>query len=351
MIVKVEIENYQSHEKTLLDLVPGVNVIIGESDAGKSAIFRAINWAASNRPLGDIFRSEWGGDTKIVIHTSEGDVIERRRTASKNEYIVNGKPLTAFGTETPEEVIDVLRMDAANIQAQSDPPFLLSVSPGEAARMLNRAASLEDIDRTIAGLKRAHSRIESKSVHYKEQLNDLLKEMEKYKDIPTLEDKMKAVEELEEQRAIRAKRKSEIMDLIEKIRAAGRELEKTKNVPEMLKKLHSLEKEVPKLDARKKALHAVEGIISRMENLSRILESKGMKNTDRAESILRDAEGQMVQLIEKSERIGSVERTIMAIKRKARSVSNATAEMLRIQSEYDSLAEELGACPLCGNTL
>ena len=36
MIIKVEIENFQSHKNTVLEFVPGTNVVIGESDAGKS---------------------------------------------------------------------------------------------------------------------------------------------------------------------------------------------------------------------------------------------------------------------------------------------------------------------------
>ena len=88
MLTRVEISNFQSHKHTVLEFIPGTNVIIGGTDTGKSALFRAINWVCSNRPLGDAYRSEWGGDTRVVLHTSEGNIIERFRSDTKNEYTI-----------------------------------------------------------------------------------------------------------------------------------------------------------------------------------------------------------------------------------------------------------------------
>ena len=53
MINTIQINDYQSHRKTELNLSPGINVIVGENDKGKSAILRALNWLVNNRPLGE----------------------------------------------------------------------------------------------------------------------------------------------------------------------------------------------------------------------------------------------------------------------------------------------------------
>ena len=42
MIKSVGIVNFQSHEETAIEFSPGLNVIAGGSDAGKSSILRAI---------------------------------------------------------------------------------------------------------------------------------------------------------------------------------------------------------------------------------------------------------------------------------------------------------------------
>ena len=49
MIKEVDIKNYQSHKRTFLKLSPKINVFIGESDQGKSALYRAIKMAFFNQ--------------------------------------------------------------------------------------------------------------------------------------------------------------------------------------------------------------------------------------------------------------------------------------------------------------
>jgi exonuclease SbcC len=198
MIESVEIWNFQSHRHTVLEFVPGTNVIIGLSDAGKSTVFRAINWVLSNRPLGDSYRSEWGGDTHVILRLSDGNVVERFRSASSNEYRVNGETLKAFGSDPPDAVLEVLRMDSANIQAQGAPPFLLSASPGEAARMLNKAASLDEIDKTIANLRKSLQETNRQLEYNTKQKEGLEEELKEYDDLPDLEGRVKALEDMDQ---------------------------------------------------------------------------------------------------------------------------------------------------------
>ena len=196
MLKKVLIENFQSHKKSEFDFVPGVNVIIGASDTGKSAIFNAINWVATNRPLGESFRSEWGGDTKVTIHTSSDEQVGRNRTQSTNEYVINNTPLTAFKSDVPQAVLDVLQLDSYSIQSQMDSPFLLSLSPGEAAKMLNKAASIDEIDSSIASLRKTLHQINSDAEYNSNELKKYNKEIKQYDNLLELESKITAVEKL-----------------------------------------------------------------------------------------------------------------------------------------------------------
>lgn len=51
-IQEVTIEGYQSHTNSTFRLSPGLTVITGPSDAGKTAIIRALRWFAFNEPTG-----------------------------------------------------------------------------------------------------------------------------------------------------------------------------------------------------------------------------------------------------------------------------------------------------------
>ena len=57
MIKEINIKNFQSHDNTNLILDSGVNVIVGSSDSGKSAIIRALRWVTSCVPRGEIGRA------------------------------------------------------------------------------------------------------------------------------------------------------------------------------------------------------------------------------------------------------------------------------------------------------
>jgi exonuclease SbcC len=234
MLIKVEIENFQSHKKTTLEFIPGTNVIIGESDAGKSAIFRAISWVIANRPLGDAFRSEWGGDTKVTLHTDDKHMVERIRTATRNEYVINGQVLKAFGSEVPEEVAAVLQIDPANIQSQMNPPFLLADTPGEAARLLNRAASIDDIDHAISNLKSTYTNIGNTLKANETTLAKHKVEIEQYKDIPAIEKKLQQVEKMEKELNLKTQKIANLKQLNSSIRLLEKELKKTEKVPALL---------------------------------------------------------------------------------------------------------------------
>ena len=80
MLQTIQIHNFQSHENSQLDLSPGINTLVGDSDCGKSAVMRAILWAITNSPQGDAYVSDWtktpkgkqmsGAATYVAIDTN-----------------------------------------------------------------------------------------------------------------------------------------------------------------------------------------------------------------------------------------------------------------------------------------
>ena len=155
MIKSLSIQNFQSHKDTTLELDKGVNVVVGQSDSGKTAVLRALKWLATNRPSGDAFRSRWGGDTGMRVELKEGTVITRQRDKRNNTYGIDDTQLfKALGTDVPESVVTMLNLSNLSWQGQMDSPFLLSSSPGEVARALNEVADLEKIDTTLFNANR-----------------------------------------------------------------------------------------------------------------------------------------------------------------------------------------------------
>ena len=87
-IVQMSIKNFQSHKDTVIDFDPGLNVFIGESGEGKSAIQRAFWFVfdkAKINPKNFIHKGE--KECSVTLQLSDGTTITRFVTTSgKNGY-------------------------------------------------------------------------------------------------------------------------------------------------------------------------------------------------------------------------------------------------------------------------
>jgi DNA repair protein SbcC/Rad50 len=146
VIKQLIINNFQSHKDTCLEFDTGVNVIVGQSDTGKSAILRAMRWLIWNRPQGESMRSVWGGKMEVEMFTDDAHFV--RSKDKDDEYILGDTHFKAFRTEVPAEISQVLNMNEINLQRQLDRHFLLSETPGEVASHFNKVAGLDNIDST-----------------------------------------------------------------------------------------------------------------------------------------------------------------------------------------------------------
>jgi len=198
MIKSIRLKNFQSHKETNLTFGPGVNIITGTSDSGKTAIFRALRWVCWNRPSGDAFRSHWGGDTKVELLLDNcHQPITRVKTKTDNYYQVGDAVYKAMGTEVPEEVQKLLNINHINLQMQLDRPFLLDLPPGQVAKHFNAIAHLDVIDRAVQNVERWVRETQQEIKHRTQQGERWKEELETYSYLPELEAKLEAVEAVE----------------------------------------------------------------------------------------------------------------------------------------------------------
>ena len=168
-IASVHLENFQSHADTTVDFTDGLNIIVGESNNGKTSILRAIMWVIDNQPLGTDFIMAGQKECKVRINYDDGTFIERNRTLKDTgEYLVryrddNGNLQDAsyrgFTNAIPVEVANVHQMPKVSITkdiethlntlSQLDAPFLLTESPQNKAAAIGRITGTHVIDATV----------------------------------------------------------------------------------------------------------------------------------------------------------------------------------------------------------
>lgn len=150
MITNIKLLNFQKHKELDIDF-DQVTTIVGPSDAGKSAILRALIWNATNSTSGKAFLRE-GADAVGVQVTIDDTKIVRGVRKTSNVYKVDGEVCKAFGRGVPDEVQEVWSLSPACIQRQLDGPFLLGMSGGDAAQYLNSVAGIDVLDRAVKKL-------------------------------------------------------------------------------------------------------------------------------------------------------------------------------------------------------
>lgn len=164
----VDIENFQSHENTHIDFSDGLNIVIGESNSGKTAVFRAIDWVIDNQPLGTDFIMTGKKYCKVRVTYDNNTFIERYRTLKETGYyrigvIQNGKEefqeFKGFTNNVPIEVMNVHQMPKVNItsnisthlnkMSQLERPFLITESTNEKASAIGKITGTDVIDTAI----------------------------------------------------------------------------------------------------------------------------------------------------------------------------------------------------------
>ncbi len=270
MIEKIELVNFESHKKTNLDLVNGVNVIVGASDSGKSSCLRGINWVINNRPLGDDFRSYWGGKTSssIVINSNK---IERIRTDTENLYIVNGDyehPFKAFGNDVPEEIKKLINFSDVNFQYQMDAPFLFSETSGEVAKYINQIINLEIIDNTLANIEKMKRDYTKKLENERVLLSSNQDELSKYSNLEELEKLVSKAEILEKKINDIETKKENLISISEKIvslKSAIKKIDGYLKIEKVLEKSIEINK---KIDMNKSKIDSLNNFVKNMNQCS-----------------------------------------------------------------------------------
>lgn len=151
MITRFRAENFQAHELIDFRLGERVTTIVGPSDAGKSAVVRAVRWLAMARPLGDAHVRDGAAGCEVRLRV-DGRTVARERRGREAKYRIGSVDYRASGTEVPGPVADVLNLGPVNFQNQHEGPYWLSLTPGEVAKELNAVVALDAIDAILGAL-------------------------------------------------------------------------------------------------------------------------------------------------------------------------------------------------------
>lgn len=259
MIESLHLVNFETHKDSLIEFDPGITVIKGSTDQGKSTIRRALTYVAFSRPVQGR-PCDKSKDSYVTIRCTGIPAITRGRTGGKkgkNYYKIDSKeitgeetdPLKAFKRAVPEEISRMLDLSEVNIQEQFKEYYLLQSTAGQVAKTIHKLLGMDMVDKTAkvanSAIKAQAKLLESR----KTQIENIKADIKKYEYVEDLETELSdlevAIQDYEELEA----RSFNLTALLERCRILQQRIAANK-IPQMVEdEARSLVAEVNEVEA------------------------------------------------------------------------------------------------------
>ena len=392
MIEKVEIHNFQSHKATVLELDAKVNTLQGNSDCGKSAVLRALQWLIFN-PAGDYFISDWArkGKTQTapceVIVYANGHKIVRRRDKDFNGYYLDDEMFEATRNTVPKKISDLLNLGEVNVQRQLDPPFLLSMSAGEVSRYINNLVNLTRIDTWTSAANSRERKLRQDADTASEMVEKARMKVESYSFLPRLEELSDAIGSLESRRSDTGALYADLSETLSRHAAEDSMLESLPDVDRLtaltselgtaMARISELQVEVdyieptlsehgrqvakleslPDVDRVSEILSAVPGMKAKADSLNRealVLEHELDEHADKVDICTDSRVDKLSEILSTLQHWNKIEGNIVSTEQE---IANDLANHDKLKVILDAVDSELPGlmsqldsmvCPLCG---
>ena len=307
-IKKVILENFQSHKYTEIEFDQYLNVIVGPSDHGKTAIIRALKWALFNEPSGDFFIREGEKECSVTVIFSDNTKVKRFRSKSKNVYYLydeKGKEMIfeGFGTTVPQEIIDKTAIrkiildssqsNSINISEQLEGPFLLSEKNATRANAIGRLVGVHIVDDALKDTLKDIRNLNMKKKNYEDVLEKLEKDLIEYDYLEELIKKVNKIENLKHDiynTQLKLNKLSEILvtfnNIKEEIQLVEEYLDKLKNLYKAINIEKKLNEKICVYDYINNKYSRLDDIKTQKKYNSNLLNS--LKETYRTEEIINN---------------------------------------------------------------
>lgn len=195
MFQKMKIRNFQKHQSLVIEFDDRVTTIVGKTNAGKSAIIRALGLLCLSRWKDCYVRH---GKKHVTVELTVDDkIILREKGKGKNVYAIDGKRFAAFAQSVPPEIEQCLNVTPDNFQRQLDSHFWFSDTSGQVSKKLNQIVNLEVIDRTLANVASEVKRTRAELSVCESRHSDAKKQVQELGWVPEFVRDFQAVETVE----------------------------------------------------------------------------------------------------------------------------------------------------------
>jgi len=363
--LKLSLENFQSISHGELIFHAGTNVIIGQSNSGKTATFRALKACLSN-PIGSQRFIKKGTNKASVALEYNGNQIIWKRTPKESSYTINGEDFLKTGKSNAFKIVEdtgfVLddNENIMNIEEELQLPFPFGISKSELFKLYENVFCVSD---SAVILKAAKEKEEDTKGQISIIENEIVKNKNKLSEVISFKNEVniKFLEEKRDYYKESLKRIAFLQDGLSTIHKASRiqgfevqeysfidklsdfnELRLLKHELFRLKKLHALGKKLKELPSPKEIA------------LSSYYDLKKFKKDCEKLVYFKDFKVPEVSFTQKLQTYKELQEYSNALKHLKEQIKNKKAKLESAEElvkEKEEKLKEFKVCPLCHKPL
>lgn len=201
-IKSVTLKNFQSYKNQKVEFKPGLNLLLGTSDSGKSAILRAISFVLYNHPKKDTL-IHWGEtETEVTLEFSDGVKVTRIKGENRNAIsAIDAKGNKISKEKIDKEIPDDIKTLLGNppqddfnglisYADQFSPMFLVDLSPTDLPRSLSGLTGIEVLEESAKQLMTNYKALDKQNKVDEKEYSVLLNEAQAYSYVDSYEQKL-----------------------------------------------------------------------------------------------------------------------------------------------------------------
>ena len=156
-INKLILTNFQQWKKGEIEFKHGLNILIGDTECGKSTLFRAINSILTGKMPEDYIRKGTKG-CEVEIYFSDNSIFKRSRNKKDNIANANGTIFERVGKDIPFEYFKQLGRTSIEFgtkelslcsYSQFEPHFFITLSDYDKSKLIGTSCGIDIVDKLM----------------------------------------------------------------------------------------------------------------------------------------------------------------------------------------------------------
>ena len=176
-ITKLILKNFQQWKKGEIVFTPGLNILVGDTECGKSTLFRAISSILTGKMPED-YISKGEKEVEVKVEFSDKSIATRFRSKKDNIAQINDLKFERVGKDIPAEYFNKLgntyisfgdKKLSLCLYSQFDAHFFITLSDYDKSKLIGSACGIDIIDKIVDSINKDIRQSNSNIKFVKEQ--------------------------------------------------------------------------------------------------------------------------------------------------------------------------------------